>query len=589
MNDMATSKYTGSAVQIALIYFAFGFLWIAFSDTVLNKLVQDIDAIARVQMYKGWVFILLTSALVFFLIKQQESRRQQVEQTLRKSRGEYREASREVQMIIDNIPAFIMYKNDKNVLLRVNKAIADVVGTTAEAMNRKPTELYFPQLAEKLHQDDMEVIRTGQPKLGIVQKIPSSSNTGKKWLEANIRWIKIDRVPIFTEGGKATEILVVLTDITERKEAEEKLQQQQALLEAIINDIPDALMMVDLDRRIFMSNPGASRIFGYSANEITGKSTELFYRDKEEFRRQGKQRFNRKADVILTPYIVNYRRKNGEIFPGESIGAIIKDPDGQPVGYLSLIRDVSDRMAKEQEARDLQERLAHVGRLSTMSEMTAGIAHEINQPLTAIANYAQASRKLLDSDPASPKLAGALQKISEQAIRAGDIIRKLRDFIKQRESRHERVNCDEMIRQVVQLAEIDTRVNNIPIVLELSEHLPVVSVDPVQIQQVILNLVRNGMDAILTVSSPQPKILISSIIDSNNKILIAVEDNGAGITENIAANIFDPFVSTKATGMGMGLSISRTIIRSHGGELNYKPLPSGGSRFYFTLPAITGE
>lgn len=591
MNDMGTSKFTGSAIQIALIYFTVGFLWITFSDTVLSHLVQDIDSISRLQMYKGWLFILLTSALVFLLVKQLESRRQQIEQNLHESRRKYREAYREAQMIIDNIPAFVIYKNDKNVLLRVNKAIADVVGTTVEAMSNKPSELFFPQLAEKLHQDDMEVLSTGQPKLGVVHEIPSASDTGKRWLETGIKWIEIDRVPIFTEGKKATEILVVVTDITKRKEAEEKLQQQQALLEAIINDIPDALMMADLDRKIIMSNPGTSRVFGYHTNEIIGKSTEMLYQNKEEFRSQGEQRFNRKADVALTPYILNYRRKNGKVFPGESIGALVKDLDGQPVGFLGLIRDVSDRMAMEQETRDLQERLAHVSRLSTMSEMTAGIAHEINQPLTAITNYAQASRRLLETDPLSPKLAGALQKISEQTLRAGDIIRKLRDFIKQRESRHERVNCNEMIHQVVQLAEVDTRINNIPIVLELSENLPAVSVDPVQIQQVILNLVRNAMDAILTASSPQQKIVIYSSLDSNsgNKILIAVDDNGPGITDNIAANIFTPFVSTKATGMGMGLSISRTIIRSHGGELSYKPRSSGGSRFYFTLPVVIGE
>lgn len=588
MNTFVTSNNTGSAIRITLIYFVVGILWITLSDLVLENLVHDSETLAKIGILKGWLFILLTSGMVFLLIRKQVIKQQQVEQKLRESKRQYKKTSHELQIIIDNIPAFIIYKNDKNILLRANKAIADLVGTTEEAMRGKPSKLFFPQLAEKFHQDDLEVIRTGKSKLGVVYKIPSSSDVGKKFIAANRKWIETNRIPIVTEGGKVTEILVVTTDITERKEAEEKLQQQQALLEAIFNDIPDALMMAGLDRRIVMANPGTSRVFGYDTDEIIGKSTEILYQNKVEFVNQGEERFNRKAGVVLTPYIVNYQRKNGEVFPGESIGAIIKDTNGQPTGFLGLIRDVSDRIAMERETRDLREHLAHVNRLSTMSEMTAGIAHEINQPLTAISNYAQASRRLLETEPASPKLAGALQKISDQALRAGDIIRKLRDFIKQRESRHESVDCNEMIRKIVQLAEVDTGINTIPVIVQLSDNLPVVSVDPVQIQQVILNLVRNAMDALTSVHTQQPEIVISSCLDSN-KILIAVEDNGPGITKRIAANIFTPFVSTKTSGMGMGLAISRTIIRSHGGELNYEARSSGGSRFYFTLPVIIGE
>jgi len=581
MDDTDTSHNISSAVKITLIYFIFGFLWITFSDTLLTNLVQDIDVMTRIAMLKGWLFILLTSTLVFHLVKRQESQRQEIEQKLRKSEQQLREANRELEIIIDNIPARLIYKDNKNNILRVNKVTAKALGLTTGAMAGKPAAQFYPDHADKYYQDDLEVIRTGQPRLGIIEKSPIPGKPD--------RWIESNKIPIHTRGNQVTEILIVATDVTERKQAEEKLQQQQALLEAIINDIPDALMMADLNRRIVISNPGASRIFGYDGNEMIGQNTEILYQSKDEFRRQGDQRFNREADVILTSYLVNYRRKNGEIFPGESIGAIIKDPHGQPIGYLGLIRDVSDRIAMEHEARDLRENLAHVSRLSTMSEMTAGIAHEINQPLTAIANYAQACRRLIDTDPTSPKLTGALHKISNQALRAGDIIRKLREFIKQRESRHERVNCNELIRKIVLLAEVDSQMSGIPILLELGENLPAVSVDPVQIQQVILNLVRNGIDALVTAKSQQPEISIYSDLDKDGKICISVEDNGAGVAEDIAATIFTPFVTTKPTGMGLGLSISHTIINSHGGELKYKPRSAGGGIFYFTLPVVIGE
>ncbi|MFW2371510.1 MAG: PAS domain-containing sensor histidine kinase [Gammaproteobacteria bacterium] len=581
MDDTGTSNGTRSAVRITLIYFAFGFLWIILSDTVLTNLVADFDTMIQIGIYKGWLFILLTSVLVFFLVKQLEFRQRQIEQKLRISELQLRETNRELEIIIDNIPARLVYKDNRNNILRVNRLAAEALGISAESMAGKPTELFFPEHADRYYQDDLEVIRSGQPKLGVIEKSPIPGKPDR-WLESN-------KIPIRVNQGQVSEILIVATDVTERKQTEDDLQQQRALLEAIFNDIPDALMVADLERKIFMSNPSTSRIFGYDENEIIGKNAEILYENKDEFEHQGELRFNRKANVMLTPYLVNYRRKNGEVFPGESIGAIIKDLDGQAIGFLAVIRDISDRIAMAQETRDLRESLAHVSRLSTMSEMTAGIAHEINQPLTAIANYALACRRLFDTDPTSPKLADALVKISDQALRAGDIIRKLRDFIKQRESRHERVNCNEMIRKVVQLAELDTAMNGISVLLKLSENLPAVSIDSVQIQQVILNLIRNGADAIIAARPLQAEICISSCLDTDNKVLISVDDNGAGIAEHIDEKIFDPFVSTKATGMGMGLSISRTIIRSHGGELNYTPRSAGGSVFSFTLPVVTGE
>ncbi len=581
MDDTGTTSGTGSAIRITLIYFMVGILWIMLSDTILTNLAPDFDTMIQIGMYKGWLFILLTSVLVFHLVRQLEFRQRQVEQKLRISEQQLRETNRELNIIIDNIPARLIYKDNRNNILHVNRLAAEEFGLSAEAMAGKPTELFSPEHAEQYYQDDLEVIRTGQPKLGVIEKL-SIPGKPDRWLESN-------KIPIRVNDGQVSEILIVASDVTERKQTEDELQQQKALLEAIFNDIPDALMVADLARNIFMSNPSTSRIFGYDKNELIGMSAEVLYENKDEFELQGELRFNRWADVILTPYQVNYRRKNGEAFPGESIGAIIRAPDNQPIGFLTVIRDISDRIAMEQETRDLRESLAHVSRLSTMSEMTAGIAHEINQPLTAIANYALACRRLFDTDPTSPKLADALVKISDQALRAGDIIRKLRDFIKQRESRHERVNCNEMIRKVVQLAELDTRMKGISVLLKLGKNLPAVSIDSVQIQQVILNLVRNAADALIDARTPQSEISISSCLEKNNKILIAVEDNGTGIAKHIAENIFNPFVSTKSTGMGMGLSISRTIIRAHGGELNYTPRSTGGSVFSFSLPVVTGE
>lgn len=575
LNPLFPTKGLSPAVRITLIYAIFGFLWVVFSDALLAHLATDILTMARIQTYKGGIFIILTSGLVFLLINTQTRYQQQIEQKLRQSEQHHKEACQELQIILDHVPAFIIFKNDQNVILRVNKKAADSAGTTAEAMAGKPTSLFYPEYAEHYYQDDLEVIRAGLPKLGIIEQ--TTTPEGKKI------WIETNKIPIHIHAGNATELLVVALDITQHKQTELALQRQKALFEAVFADIPDALLIADLDRKIVMANPGTLRVFGYQPSELVGQSALSLYANDEDFGRQGQLRFNKTAEENLQPYIIQYRRRNGEIFCGESVGTVIEGPDGKPTGYLGLIRDVTDRIEKEREARELQEKLAHVARVGLMGEMAAGIAHEINQPLSAIANYAQACRRMFTANPTSPKLPRALEQITEQALRAGEIIHKLRTFVKQGEGTRESVDCNELVREVAKFCEMETRLNNLPLCLKLADALPPISADPVQIQQVILNLIHNSMDASKTLQLSKPEINIRTW-HAQDAVFVAVEDNGEGVPEATIEEIFSTFFTTKSSGLGMGLSICSTIIKAHGGELNYKPNPSGGSIFYFSLP-----
>jgi C4-dicarboxylate-specific signal transduction histidine kinase len=246
---------------------------------------------------------------------------------------------------------------------------------------------------------------------------------------------------------------------------------------------------------------------------------------------------------------------------------------------------MSVRQKAEQEARVHRERLAHVDRVSLLGEMAAGIAHEINQPLTAIANYADAARRRVQSARADPtSLLVSLEKVSEQAQRAGEVIRRLRALVKRGETHRELVDINELVRDSVKLATVDARIHNIEIDLELKAQRAIVYVDSIQIQQVVLNLVKNAADATEEAESEHHTVLVKTEVVDEELVELSVTDHGVGITDDAAGQLFSPFFTTKKSGMGMGLSISHSIINSHGGHLWFSRLPEKGTIFHFTLP-----
>ena len=268
------------------------------------------------------------------------------------------------------------------------------------------------------------------------------------------------------------------------------------------------------------------------------------------------------------------------------IAQVTRNAQGIPVRHFGTIHDVSDRRATEDEARQLQERLTHFSRLSTMGEMAAGLAHEINQPLAAIATYAQACQRFVRSphrDDAD--VLEALEQISVQALRAGEVIRRLRNFVKNREVKREPVDCNRLLDDLRTLAETDARLHNVRLRIDAEPGLPTVHADPIQLQQVVLNLVRNAIDAMSETPETNREVLLSTRRVSDGEIEIVVADQGIGLAPEAAENLFNAFFTTKAGGTGLGLAISRSIVRAHGGRLWHTPNEGNGARFHFTLPA----
>jgi two-component system sensor kinase FixL len=364
-----------------------------------------------------------------------------------------------------------------------------------------------------------------------------------------------------------------------------------AKLNALLNAAVDAMIIIDHTGTIELFNAAAQRMFGYSVQEVIGKNIKMLmpepYR-KEHDRYLDNYMKTNKARIIGIGREVKACKKDGEIFPIElSVGEVKESSHKQFVG---IIRDISDQVQARSDAIVNRERLAHVTRLSTMGEMAAGIAHEINQPLSAVSSYAQACKNLLQRENSlanasqKQKLTDTLEKISNQALRAGEVIRRLREFVKKRNTEREYINFNDLIQDTIDLAKVDTRLLDHGIKLTLcSAPAPCLLIDQVQLQQVLFNLIRNAIDSME--DQPSAPVMIQTKWINEQYLEVSICDTGYGITEENRARLFHPFFTTKTSGMGMGLPICQSIIQSHGGELKHSPGSPQGSVFSFTLPA----
>ncbi|WP_374262786.1 sensor histidine kinase [Zoogloea sp.] len=370
-----------------------------------------------------------------------------------------------------------------------------------------------------------------------------------------------------------------------RQAAEQALRSEHAFRKAMEDSLNTGMRARDMNGRITYVNPAFCRMVGWRAEELVGLVPPMPYWAPESL-----DRTYEVHQMILggnaPPQGVEIRlmRRSGERFDALLIEAPLIDADGRQIGWMGSMVDVTEQKRTQELARQQQERLQATARLVTMGEMASTLAHELNQPLAAISSYNTGCLNLIEHGQlAEGELTGILQKIGKQAQRAGQIIRRVHAFVRRSEPKFETVDLDAIIREAVGLVEPDAVRRGVSIDLELTEPLPGVLADPVMIEQVAVNLIRNGMDAMA--DTPRGERRLQLVTREQDGLLVfSVADRGKGIPPEVAEKLFAPFFTTKEEGMGMGLNICRSIAELHRGRLSFEARPGGGTIFNFSLP-----
>ena len=479
--------------------------------------------------------------------------------------------------VVDTAVDAIVVIDRRGAIRSVNQATERLFGYSAGKLIGQNVNMLMPEPYAAEHDGYLaNYLRTGTKKIiGIGREVSGRRHDGSVFpMELSVGQAQEGEEPIF---------IGIIRDITERKVAEAALRESELRWRSIIDTVPDAIIVIDAAGVVESFSPAAERLFGYGADEVIGHNVKMLmpqpYRDAHDgylarYNATGVRR------IIGIGRIVVGQRKNGETFPMELAVGEFTTPSGN--SFTGFVRDLTDRQEAERRIEDLQTELLHASRLSVMGQMASTMAHELNQPLTAVTNYLEAGRHLLATGAAqAERISDLMEKAVAQAQRAGEVIRQLRQFVSKGETERRARNLNQLVEEALALGLVGARQLGVRVSLTLDPDLPPVLVDAVQIQQVILNLVRNAIEAMEAVERRELTIVTRM---SGDAVEATVADTGPGIAPELSDRLFRPFVTTKKTGMGLGLSICREIIEAHHGRLTVAPRPGGGTVFSLALP-----
>ncbi len=389
-----------------------------------------------------------------------------------------------------------------------------------------------------------------------------------------------DNVPTHMRG--------VILDISKQKKVEGQLRTREEHLRSVLEIVPDAMIVIDDGGIIRSFSAAATRLFGFAASETIGRNVSMLMPEPDRSRHDSyiaRYRDTGEARVIGVGRVVTGQRQDGSTFPMHL--SLVETSSGEGRHFTGFVRDLTEREETQAKLQELQSELAHMSRLTAMGEMASTLAHELNQPLAAVGNYLNGCRQLLEGNqtPVASEVQDALNDAAEQIVRAGQIIRHLRDFVARGETEKRIERVSKLIEEASALALVGAREQGIKIRFAVDPSVSNVIADRVQVQQVLINLLLNAIEAMQHSTRRELTLFVAPA--KANMVAFSVSDTGTGVPDDIAPRLFEPFMTTKLQGMGVGLSISRTIVESHGGRIWAEPNEGGGSIFHFTLQAAT--
>jgi len=492
-----------------------------------------------------------------------------------------KESETRFQKLVEEVPDALIYVRADGTVVRTNRLAEAMFGYSEKELVGSSIESLMPERFSEDHSRHREAFSEN----------PTTIHMGERtYLKARKRDgsefpVEIG-LSVFDDRGDL-HYLATVRDLTAQRHIEAELRASERLLRQMVNSLPSSIALLDADQRYRYVNAHYGQWFSVDPNEIVGRTArEVMGEEAYELARlriEGALRGETEHVEMVFP------GPDGIPRPVEVAHIAQFDDEGVVSGYFVIVSDISDRVNALAVDRDHREALAHFSRVATMGELAASIAHELNQPLAAITANAQAASRFLTMTP--PDLAevdDALGDIAGDAKRAAKVIRHMRDLLRKGERREEDMDIVLLIEETVQMLSSDAIARNCVMTVESERHVPLLSGDPIQLKQVVLNLVINAFDA-LSEGNAVPGALSITTSSSNGWVEVNVSDNGPGLPDDVVKDCFEPFVTTKPEGLGMGLTISRSIVEAHGGKLVAETNPQGGATLRILLPVPSGD
>ncbi|WP_235364975.1 PAS domain-containing sensor histidine kinase [Sphingomonas sp. ERG5] len=490
----------------------------------------------------------------------------------------------ELGLLIDGATNYAIYMLDPQGRVTIwNRGAERIKGWTEAEIIGRNFELFYPP----------EDIAAGKPSIDLARASQEGRFEEDSWRirkDGSEFLASVTVTALRDEAGALRGFGKVIRDITDHKAAEAAVARREHHLRSILATVPDAMIIMDERGTVASFSAAAERVFGYAEADVVGRNVSMLMPDAD----RGAHDDHLKTYLAtgVRHVIGNVRnatalRRNGDSFPIElAVGEV--SIGGERI-FTGFIRDMTRRRDTERQMRDLQSELLHVSRVSAMGTMASTLAHEINQPLTAIANYLETARDMIGEtdDVLMKDIAEALALAAAQSLRAGTIVRRLRAFVDGGETGFRIERLDELVDEATSLGLLGAHEAGITVMMTIAAGLDRVLVDRVQIQQVLVNLIRNAIQSMG--GSARKELTIATAPDRAGWVKVTVTDTGAGIDPAVRERLFEAFATTKEDGMGLGLSICRTIVEAHGGRIWAEASEGGGTAFHFCVPLAGDE